>query len=186
MKCLTCERHSLEFVLFDDGLKLQACSHCGGMWLSSNDFLAWRRSHAPDGQVIESDISLDTTLAITDSTNLKRCLDCGHLMFRFDVLPHGRYKIDHCGHCNGIWLDGNEWHWLRAHNVHQRPGELFTAVWQSHIREVRQHDWFDQLYTQRFGSDYEKIKAMRDWITNHDKRAMIVAFLTARDPFGLD
>jgi Zn-finger nucleic acid-binding protein len=184
MKCFNCDTHSLAFGDIFDGLRAQRCSVCSGTWISSNDFLAWRRTHSPLGDVVESDSALDLAAHSHDSHNLKLCLDCGHFMFRFDVLPHGLFKVDHCGHCNAVWLDAVEWDALLSHNLHARLNELFTATWQEHIRQSRQCEWFDNLYSQRFGSDYLKIKEFRTWALSHEKSSMILAFLTARDPYS--
>ena len=120
-----------------------------------------------------------------DTLELKLCPECGHILARYRVLPNVRFYIDHCGHCNGAWLDKNKWEVLVAHNLHDKVNELFTQPWQTKVRQEA-HAMLDKLYMDKFGAeDYARIKEIGNWLRPHPYRAMLVAFLQANDPYKL-
>jgi hypothetical protein len=42
----------------------------------------------------------------------------------------------------------------------------------------------DNLYLQKFGEDdYQHVRKVREWLENHPKRGMLLAFLQADDPY---
>jgi Zn-finger nucleic acid-binding protein len=114
------------------------------------------------------------------------CLECRHILTRYRVLPGARFYLDHCGNCNGVWFDRDEWQVIVAHNLHDNVNELFTQPWQTRVRQVESQAMLDKLYLDKFGAkDYARIKEIWNWLKPHPHRAMLVAFLQANDPYKI-
>ena len=119
-----------------------------------------------------------------DVNELKLCPNSGHILARYKIFPDTEFYLDRCSHCNGIWFDKNEWDALVARNWHDNVNEFFTRSWQDrvHTEETKAH--LDKLYLEKFGAeDYEHIKQIREWLQDHPKLGMLLAFLQANDPY---
>jgi Zn-finger nucleic acid-binding protein len=178
MKCLSCGEHTLKYDQTEDGLRMQKCHECGGKWISSNDYIRWRDSHT--GQ---TEVRIQARIDVHDTKKPKMCPDCRHILMPYRVLPAEEFRIDHCGNCNGYWFDGGEWETLVQRKTHWDLTQFFTEDWQQHLRELRSRETMERLYVSRFGADYERVKEIRKWITEHPRAGMILAYLSDRDPY---
>ncbi len=102
MNCPVCKDYKLEPVDLLDGLLARQCSNCKGVFISSNDYMAWWRTLEGTIPAKEGAIEIDPSW---DVTELKLCPDCGHIMARYKIFPDTDFYIDRCRNCNGIWLD---------------------------------------------------------------------------------
>lgn len=94
------------------------------------------------------------------------------------------FYIDRCGHCNGVWLDKNEWEVLKAADLHDEINRIFTSPWQQRIADETAASKMDAFYLEKFGADdYEKIREIRGWLVGHPERSMLLAFLMDDDPY---
>ena len=180
MNCPVCKRTSLQPISLYDELPANQCANCGGIWISSNQYLAWLRlqknslPEKPTGD-IAPELRTDT---------LKLCPESGHIMKRFKVFPGADFHLDRCGHCNGIWFDSAEWDILVSHNMQDKVNQFFTAPWQERLRQKESHDNMDRIYRDKLGpEDYQRIQQIREWLDANPRRAMLLAFLQADDPF---
>ena len=183
MKCPVCKIDALGSNTLVEGLPAKQCSNCGGVWIDSNAYMDWwnaKEEHTPADQVKSS---MDSTWNVDE---LKLCPNSGHIMGRYKIFPDTEYYLERCGHCNGIWFDKHEWDTLVELNLHDNVNEFFTRPWQNdmHAAETRNH--MDKLYLEKLGAeDYEHIKQTREWLTNHPKQGMLLAFLQANDPYKI-
>ena len=183
MQCPLCKDSTLQHTTLDIGVPAFKCSKCAGIWISSNEYLRWDQAHGPD---LPEKLSGDATVPTWDTQELKLCPECRHILTRYRVLPNVKFFIDHCGSCNGVWLDKNEWDVLVAHNLHDKINDLFTQPWQTRVRQEEAHAMLDKLYLDKFGAqDYARIKEIWNWLKPHPHRAMLVAFLQANNPYKL-
>jgi len=84
VKCLNCEK---EMAVKDfDGMEVQYCPDCGGVWLKGGD--------------MEDLIGLDP-----DSGRVISCEECGWTMNTRVILG---VEIDYCPSCGAVWLDPGE------------------------------------------------------------------------------
>ncbi len=181
MKCPVCKLETLERIQLLEGLPAHRCTRCEGIFLSSTQYWDWLKSQKP----VEPEIPLDDTdILRVDESAARICPDCGHLLTRYKVWPDVPFFLDSCGHCNGTWLDRNEWQVLQEHHLHNRINLFLTRPWQQKIRDAEARHHFEEIYRQRFGeADYARIQEVRAWLCAHKERAALLAFLMAEDPY---
>jgi Zn-finger nucleic acid-binding protein len=166
-----------------ENLPANQCSNCNGIWVSSNQYLAWLRlqkNPLPEtsaNEIIAPELHTDT---------LKLCPESGHIMKRFKVFPNVNFYLDRCSHCNSIWFDKDEWDVLVAHNMQDKVNQFFTAPWQDKLHEKETRANMEKIYRAKLGpEDYGRIQEVRAWLEDNPRRAMLIAFLQADDPFEL-
>ena len=183
MKCPVCKTDSLRSITLTEGLLASQCSNCGGVWIDSNTYLAWWKVKRDVLPVVQIETKLDPAWNVDE---LKLCPNSGHIMARYKIFPDTEFYLDRCGHCNGIWFDKNEWDALVERNLHDNLNEFFTRPWQDrlHTEETKAH--MDKLYLEKFGvEDYEHVRQIREWLKDHPKMGMLLAFLQASDPYKI-
>ncbi|MCC6298791.1 MAG: zf-TFIIB domain-containing protein [Anaerolineales bacterium] len=181
MKCPVDKTDTLSSIALIENLPAMQCSTCGGVWLDSNAYLAWRKAQGQDHPHKPAAAQVDP---VWDVDELKLCPNSGHIMGRYKILADTDFHLDRCGHCNGIWFDKNEWDVLVELGLHDNVNEFFTRPWQDdlHAAETRNH--LDKLYLEKFGAeDYERIKNVREWMNGHPRKGMLIAFLQSDDPY---
>ena len=183
MKCPVCKTETLGSITLVENLPANQCANCGGVWISSNVYLAWRRAMGGDLPQRTADSNVDPHWNVEE---LKLCPESGHIMARYKILPDTEFYLDRCGHCNGIWFDKNEWDALVERNLHDNVNEFFTRPWQDELHAMETHNHLEKLYLDKLGAeDYERIQHIREWLKDHPKRGMLTAFLQAEDPYKL-
>lgn len=183
LNCPVCKELTLHPVKLESDLPAYHCSKCNGVWIQSNPYLAWRQSQKSDLPVRPAS---EASLPTWDTQELKLCPDCGRFLMRYKVLPSAGFYLDRCGHCNGVWLDKQEWEALVNRNLHDNLNEFFTQPWQNRVRAEEARQKLDQLYRSRFGeADYARLKEVDGWMREHPRRAMLLAFLQSKDPYLL-
>ncbi len=181
MKCPSCKLDTLEPIQLLQELPAHQCSRCEGIFLSSIQYWDWLKSQKD----LEPEIPLDDTDVVRVEENSARlCPDCGHLLTHYKVWPDVPFYLDSCGHCNGTWLDKNEWQTLQEHHLHNRLNLFMTRPWQQKIRAEEGRHQMDKIYRQRFGDDdYARIQEIRNWLNSHPEHSALLAFLMSEDPY---
>jgi Zn-finger nucleic acid-binding protein len=180
-RCPVCRESLLHEVTIEDGLLAFRCSGCQGIWISSEPYQNWWRAHRPE--LPEKEAS-ECQPPVSDTEQIKSCPDCGHLMARLRVASDLEFSVDHCGQCNGVWLDRGEWEALVARNLHDKINSFCTEPWQTRLRAEETRYALDRLYLAKFGADdYARLQEMRRWLATHPLRSMILAYLGAEDPY---
>jgi len=178
--CPICVNQPLPMVYLLRGLPVYQCPSCQGIWLSAIDYLQWlNRSRSYD-----EDETVGTAVQVKDILQMKICPADGHMMRRYRVSHDIDFTLDRCNTCHGVWFDRHEWDALKQHNLHRELNHIFTKPWQQRIVETEQRQWLEQLYRDRFGADdYAEIQRIRQWLTEHPNGAILLAYLTDRDPY---
>ncbi len=183
MKCPVCKDYSLQSTELQMGLPAYQCPRCNGIWISSNEYLNWRKTQGDElpGKAFEGDIG-----PIWQTEKLKLCPNCSHILTRYRIMPGVKFYLDHCGHCQGVWCDAGEWDIIVSHNLHDKVNQFFTRPWQARIHEAETRNMLDKLYLEKFGpEDYSRIKEIWEWLTPHPHRAMLLAYLQADNPYKI-
>jgi len=183
MNCPLCKDYKLGPVTLLEGLAAMQCPNCKGVFISANDYMAWRRTLgsaiAPKEGAIEIGPSWDVP-------ELKLCPSCGHIMARYKVFPDIDFYLDRCRSCNGIWLDAHEWEVLIGRSLHDNLNEFFTRPWQDHLHAEETRNHLDAIYLDKLGEqDYARIREIRAWLRRHPREGMLLAFLQAEDPYKI-
>jgi Zn-finger nucleic acid-binding protein len=181
MKCPVCKTTELTQINLEDKLPANGCGQCGGKWLSSFRYYEWLQFH---GSTLPEKPYEGPPLAIAERQDAKLCPECRRILVRYAVGHGTNLTLDHCGSCNGVWLDTNEWEALKGRNLHDEIHLIFTRDWQTQVRKEERKKHLDAIYARHFGTDYEEIKRVRQWLDQHPERGRIVAFLTDSDPFS--
>lgn len=181
MKCLVCKSEAVFEKVTDENLRVKECKDCGGQWLSSSQYYSWLERH---GQTLPELPYSEITYEINDSQNAKICPDCGRILLKFKV-GHGLvFSLDHCRSCNGVWFDKNEWKALAGRNLHDELPRIFSTEWQKHIRKEEVAGYYEDVYSSKFGDQYNRIKDFKLWLEDQELKSAILAFLSDPDPFG--
>ena len=183
MTCPVCKDDLLTPVALEENVPAHSCPQCHGVWLSSGRYLDWLERN---GKTLPEMPCMDVPIPEWDTQGLKLCADCGRILSRYRVLPNRKFVLDHCGHCNGVWFDKDEWAIMIAHNLLGKINRFFTNEWQAQLREEETGAELDRVYAEKLGhEDYARIKDARNWLNGHPHKAMLLAFLHADNPYGL-
>jgi Zn-finger nucleic acid-binding protein len=175
MKCPSCKQEAFEAVEVDQGLSASHCRACGGHWISGQQYWNWLRSKGPN--LPELPAAPGPAPQIVDSTTAKLCPSCGRWLFKYKV-GHGlSFAIEHCGQCEGIWLDKDEWAALKGRNLHDDLQRICDSLWQGQVRREETEHLVEARFSRVLGGDYQKAKQVREWIAGHPSRATLIAYL---------
>ena len=106
-------------------------------------------------------------------------------MLRYQVGHTLDFAVDQCGHCNGVWLDPDEWKALKQRNLHDEIHLIFSAAWQSQRRKDEAQKLLSGIYAESFGTDYDKIRQVKAWLDAHPERRRIIDYLFNSDPYSI-
>ncbi len=181
MRCPVCQEPSLLPTTLESDLPAFACEKCHGIWISSNQYLVWVKAHQPG---LPEKTASPGDLPTWDTKTVKLCPECRHLLTRYRVLPGVEFYLDHCGQCNGVWLDDCEWDALVDRNFQDKLNLFFTRPWQTKVRQAEGRLMLEKLYTEKLGGeDYARVQEIWRWLHDHPQRAMLQAYLLSDDPY---
>lgn len=183
MKCPSCQRGELKYSQLEEFLPCQTCNHCTGNWLLLIDYLSWQSvtkfAETPDENPENASIEVD------ESNQALICPITGKLMTKYRISSKTTHKIDLSTAANGIWLDKGEWELLKQQGLAHKLNSIFTEPYQQHLRNELASKSFEELYQRQFSEEnYQKLKDFRQWLDKQDKRAEILAYLIAEDPYS--
>ncbi len=101
MNCPKCQKESLKWV-DEDGVELDYCPKCGGIWFDENELDAVLGKHK---KVSFNKVKNDST-AMTTDYQTAMCPVCQVVMKKVPEKNSAGIMLDQCPQCNGIWLDG--------------------------------------------------------------------------------
>ncbi|MBW3625389.1 MAG: zf-TFIIB domain-containing protein [Armatimonadetes bacterium] len=165
----------------EPGFPADRCPACEGTWIPAEGYRRWRERQPGDlPEQTEGTAALD----VNDTRTAKICPACGHILLRYQV-GHGiPFILEHCGQCNGVWCDRNEWETLKERGLHDNLHQMFAGTWQRQVRQEERRAALDRRYTERFGkADFEELQRLKAWISGHPLQAEILAYLNDPDPY---
>ena len=186
MNCPACKTVALQAATLSVGLPAHTCGTCGGSWLAADDYQEWSTNHpAMDSAVTASDpASSEDAAATGDSPQAKLCPACKHILTRYRVGHGVAFRLEHCGTCNGTWLDRGEWETLTRHGLDGALLRVFTEPWQRAVRQEEQRQTRERFYGERLGeADYAELRRIRTWLVGHSQKSILFAYLNADDPY---
>ena len=180
MNCPICKKESLKPKTLLDDLRAYQCDGCNGIWIPSERYYKWLRKleNTPEIEEMVEPIPLNETPVVKISP------ETGSILRRYQIWSNKEFFIDRDEKTQSIWLDKGEWEYLLEHHLHDNIHLFFMPQWQKHIRDEESKRTFESLYLERFGAeDYAHIKDIREWIYNHPKSNLLIAFLLDKDPY---
>lgn len=173
MKCPVCRTEMLHATEIEGGLPVGTCYNCGGNWLSSIDYERWLEHADPAPSVPK-----EQPLPVDDTSKAKLCPECGHILIKYQVAHDIDFTLDHCGNCNGVWFDENEWQVLLQRNLHDALHKVFNEQWQNSLIKAELWQKQKKRYRQKLGDeDFAEVQRIKQWIDQHPQREVILAFL---------
>jgi Zn-finger nucleic acid-binding protein len=182
MKCPSCKTTDLTAADLESGLTAHVCESCQGHWISGRGYHDWLDRH---GATLAEKTYDGPDIVIADTQNAKLCPECARILLRYKVGRGTDFTLEHCGACNGVWLDRGEWDALKVRNLHDEINAILTVPWQTRARLEERRRNLDQIYAARFGADYDELKRIRTWVDGHPERDRVLAFLTDPDPYSV-
>lgn len=183
MKCPICKGIFLEKIALINELYAHSCKSCGGNWIRYEDYWKWRESNLC---LLRKPFNIKNHLPVKDSTQAKICPDCGRILIKYRVDNSLNFYVEHCGNCNGMWFDKNEWENIKLNNLHGHIHSIPTKPWQKKIREEALRENLQDKYIKKFGRwDYERLKEMREWIYKKENRIEMLSYLLDEDPYKI-
>lgn len=167
---------TLERVELESGLIAFRCPETGGHWIPAEHYWRWHGTQPEEERLPDDAEPLGSPVSEFDDM-VKLCPESGTVMMRYRV-GHGQaFRVDR-SRTGGIWLDGGEWEALKAGNLHHAIHRIFTAPWQSAVRqEALSEAWHTQL-RERLGDDlFTRLKALGRELAEHPHREAALAFL---------
>lgn len=179
MKCTSCKNGNLVPAYLEDMLPCHSCDNCGGNWVMLKDYLRWKEQHG-EAVAVDAEISAE----LTDSKKAILCPVTGAVMLKYRISKDHDHRLDLSPSIAGVWLDQGEWLLLKKEGLAGSLNAIFTDSWQRQLRESSAKSTFEALYRQQFGDDYGRIRELRAWIADHPKRADVLSYLMAEDPYS--
>jgi Zn-finger nucleic acid-binding protein len=180
MYCAVCKTVRMTPVVLDPDLHAHTCQHCGSIYIGAGEYWQWLNNR-PDHQELLAD---EPELAPMEYDQAKVCPTCGHLLLHYKIGHHLTVTLDHCGHCNGVWFDKDEWHVIKRNHLHDQVHNMFGSAWQRAVwLEERRHAR-QAIFTTKFGeTDYRELRRIKAWVDQHPQRTSLLAYLNDPDPY---
>ena len=179
MRCTSCKNGNLNPSYLDKLFRAHTCDNCGGSWVLIEDYVSWKENH-PEHEFVAADVE-----AVEESDKAILCPMSGTIMRKLHISKDSQHKIDYSAAVGGVWLDKGEWELLKSAGLAGSLNGILTQQWQTRIQDEKAHQTFENLYLSKFGEqDYEKIKALREWLNGHPRKADLRSFLLAEDPYS--
>jgi hypothetical protein len=180
MKCPSCQSSKLGPVKLEPSLPALSCLDCGGAVLDLVAYRLWleRHSHERTEQAEVEEEPATGTSALS-------CCRCSRVMLRYRYTRDSSHVLDICTHCDNVWIQNNEWPFLKKNSLVGQLPRIFTDPWQRALRMKRAEKTFKQDWEQRLGADLHlEVAELREWLIAHPKKAQILAYLMNEDPYA--
>lgn len=153
MQCPKCKHPELEDgLLFSMAVKW--CPSCSGIWIPAGEYAAWQATMRR--QPVEPAPNGTLGMKIVQSpfdTKAAQCPEDGHYLSRARVSQSIPFYVERCMCCGGMWSDGGEWEVLQALGLHTIIDQMFSANWQTKMREQELSERERQVIIDKLGQD---------------------------------
>lgn len=174
--CPKCSGRKLSPTLLADGLSSKVCASCGGVLVDLLAYRAW----ADQAGLDSAGAGTPGAVEIDDTRQAISCPNCSAIMTKFRLAATADNKLDFCGNCDEVWLDGGEWQQLDDLGLRESLGSVFTEPWQRRVGAEIAEQSRESVLRRRFGEDFERIAEIRAWIQAHPQYDHILPWLGDR------
>jgi Zn-finger nucleic acid-binding protein len=121
LTCLICSQTMLR--LHRDGLWLDGCSHCGGIWLDRGELESARHLTVETLAVIDAKLgwTSDPPGGVGVPAGDRSCPACRLAMRETPAPKASGVRVDVCHACQGVWLDPGEIDRIQSGNSRNLP-----------------------------------------------------------------
>lgn len=183
MKCTNCNTGLLKLGLIEDLFPAFTCSSCNGNWILIDNYAIWKTNN-PEFKFYNDDDFTKEKFEVANNKALI-CPISGSIMQKISISAINQYKINYSAKVGGLWLYEGEWDYLKTEGLAGSLNTLLTKHQQNIIKQGNAKNHFSQIYQKKFGNQsYAKIKGLREWLSSHDKKLALQAYLIAEDPYS--
>ncbi len=179
MHCPQCAAGSLSPIKLEPSLAALGCNQCDGALLSLVAYRLWRELHVTEvlPEVYHATEPVEPGAAIL-------CPRCKRIMLRFRYTTESANVLDVCSHCDDVWLQENEWCFLKGRSLQGDLTAIFTEPWQRSLRKKRTRAAMEVEWEQRLGPElHSQAREMRSRLHDHPNRASFLDYLLSPDPY---
>lgn len=179
MFCPVCSQEKFAAIKFEDGLPVERCSQCSGVWLNMDDYRNWRNSQKDiDEATYFAEVDLDELSLESDA---RICPKTGRLMTKVKVSNDAPFRLDYSAAAQGVWLDKGEWDGLHKLGLHKQLDAILGERWQRELRSELSRERMAKRERERFGDvAYDELVRIREWLKNKKNSSEMIAFLNAK------
>jgi len=168
MKCPTCIHGVLKPTKIVDELPALSCSSCNGYLVSMLSYRLWIENNP---EISAEQVEIET---VDETSKPVVCPKCQKLMSKYRISSKTQNKLDSCGNCGELWIDGGEWKLLLSLGVAGQLSSVLSQPWQSEIRHQENETAYELRHEQLLGnSEYVKLREFRDWANKHKHKLEI-------------
>ncbi|MET0081122.1 MAG: zf-TFIIB domain-containing protein, partial [Candidatus Thiodiazotropha lotti] len=146
---------------------------CSGILISMLSYRAWleetlHQNINPAKELIEVD----------DTKHAMACPKCRNFMTKYRVSDKSKNRLDSCGSCGELWVDGGEWELLASLDLTKNISSILSQPWQKQIvlREAdKKHE--EKVLGILGEADYMKVKDLKGWLSSHPEKEVIMRYL---------
>lgn len=175
MKCPGCKYGNLIQQNLLNQPKAYVCRECHGKWIQSTDYRIWLKK-LPQQVAIDS---MESVMAIVDSSGPKICPTCQRIMLRYRIGKGMSFRLDQCGHCGNFWLDAGKWEALELQNLQTQLHAIVSPSWQWKMRQSQHQDFVEEVYADRLQADHKTVQQFQKWLSHHPQQSTILAYLNS-------
>ena len=94
-----------------DGVEIEVCTDCGGIWLDANELKVLAEQAKSDGNIAKAGVVEEVAVGVqsTQENVDMKCPKCsGATLTAFIYAFDSGIELDRCPQCSGLWLDKSE------------------------------------------------------------------------------
>ncbi len=164
-------------------LPVKCCPDCKGTWIPAFEYQTWLATQPAPTQAPPADLPQLTVDFVQSPLDTKAalCPDCGRYLSRAKVGLDTHFYVERCMDCGGIWCDYGEWEVLEKLGLQTTVAQMFSAEWQSRVRENESALRERRLMVERLGEELAtQIFQLAEILAVHPHGDFAVAYLMRR------
>ena len=175
MICPACGGRDFARATLEGGLPAERCNSCHGIWVELDRYKDWRKS-MPQASAQEHVGELGES-----NSPVRLCPVSGRIMTRVRVAHADPLLLDYSAPAQAVWFDQGEWERLVALGLHVQLDAIVSDKWQAGLKLAASQERIERAMRVRFGdAGYERLAAMRAWLTEQPNRSEMIAFLHSK------
>ncbi len=180
MQCPKCKSSQLQCSTLSSDLGVESCHECKGTWIPAENYADWQSRQPPrssDRNYVMEALSVNFVQSPYDARGAL-CPECSRYLSRAKVMLDNSFYVERCPSCQGIWCDHGEWDILETLGLHTTINQLFSAEWQTQVRQIQQLSKERQATIEKLGTELaELVFAVGEKLKDHPNGDFGVAYL---------
>ena len=180
MQCPKCKQSKLRSGNLSSRLAVESCDECKGTWIPAENYADWQSQQpqtSPNKIHFSEALNVDFVQSPYD-TKGALCPECSRYLSRAKVMLTNPFYVERCANCQGIWCDHGEWDILETLGLHSTIENLFSAEWQTQVRQLQQISKERQATIDKLGTELANLVfEVGEKLKNHPNGDFGVAYL---------